>query len=177
MEGFRSRLFIVLLCSLSVIVPSIYATDFKYCNKWKEYSVQVTGVVISPYPITKGELTSFTISALTGKGLSIIMLPTNFYSIRHADKPLSSGKVVIDVAYFGFHVYSQTGDLCDDTACPISPGDFTVSYSQLLPTIAPPGSYTLTLKMEDDNEKELTCIKFDFSIGFNLKSMRGLAYS
>ncbi|KAI3512015.1 hypothetical protein L1887_19178 [Cichorium endivia] len=157
MEGIRRRLFIVLLYSLSVIVPSIYSTDFNYCNKKKEYAVQVSGVVISPYPITKGQVTSFTISAFT-------------------DKPLSGGNVVIDVAYFGFHVYSQTGDLCADTSCPISVGEFSVSYSQLLPTIAPPGSYTLTLKMQDGDKKELTCIKFDFSIGF-FDYARGLADS
>lgn len=58
----------------------------------------------------------------------------------HADKALSSGKVVIDVAYFGFHVYGQTGDLCAETSCPIPAGDFTISYSQLLPTYAPPVS-------------------------------------
>ncbi|CAI9268217.1 unnamed protein product [Lactuca saligna] len=158
MEGIRIRLFVVLLYFLSITVSSICATDFNYCNKKKEYSVEVSGVVISPDPITKGKVTSFTISAFT-------------------DKALSSGKVVIDVAYFGFHVYGQTGDLCAETSCPILAGDFTISYSQLLPTYAPPGSYTLTLKIQDGDKNELTCIKFDFSIGFFFDSKRGLADS
>ncbi|GJS50319.1 putative phosphatidylglycerol/ phosphatidylinositol transfer protein [Tanacetum coccineum] len=86
--------------------------------------------------------------------------------LANRDKPLSEGKVVIGVAYFGWSVYSETGDLCTSLSCPVPAGDFTISYSQFLPTIAPPGSYTLTLKIQDGNKNELTCIKFDFSIGF-----------
>ncbi|KAD3337393.1 hypothetical protein E3N88_32913 [Mikania micrantha] len=149
MEEIRSRLFFVLLFFLSMIVPSIYAIDFRYCNKRKDYAVTVNGVEISPDPITKGTETSFMISAFTGK-------------------------VVIGVAYFGFSVFSETGDLCASLSCPIPAGDFTVSYSQFLPAVAPPGSYTLTLKVQDGNKKELTCIKFDFSIGFFMSS-EGLA--
>ncbi|KAJ9559116.1 hypothetical protein OSB04_013730 [Centaurea solstitialis] len=143
MEGIRIK---ILLYSIFIIAPSIYATDFKYCKK-KEYVIKVKEVVVAPDPITRGTETSFTISAYT-------------------DKPISGGKVVIDVAYFGWNVYSQTGDLCDKSSCPIPAGDFAISHSQLLPTFAPPGSYTLSLKMQDGNKNELTCIKFSFSIGF-----------
>ncbi|MFS7989825.1 putative sterol transport protein NPC2 [Helianthus anomalus] len=118
-----------------------------YADKRKEYAVTVSGVEIIPDPIIKGKETSFVISAFT-------------------DKPLSEGEVVIGVAYFGWSVYSETGDLCANISCLIPAGDFTISYTQLLPTIAPPGSYTLTLKVKDGNKSELTCIKFDFSIGF-----------
>ncbi|XP_035835972.1 putative phosphatidylglycerol/phosphatidylinositol transfer protein DDB_G0278295 isoform X2 [Helianthus annuus] len=147
MEITQIKLFIVLLYILSMMATSIHAKDFKYCNKRKEYAVTVSGVEIIPDPIIKGKETSFVISAFT-------------------DKPLSEGEVVIGVAYFGWSVYSETGDLCANISCPIPAGDFTISYTQLLPTIAPPGSYTLTLKVKDGNKSELTCIKFDFSIGF-----------
>ncbi|CAL5401876.1 unnamed protein product [Camellia sinensis] len=63
---------------------------------------------------------------------------------------ISGGKLVIDVAYFGFHIYSKTDELCGKISCPISAG----------------GTYTLTMKMEDGNKNQLTCINFDFSIGF-----------
>ncbi|KAJ0511284.1 putative sterol transport protein NPC2 [Helianthus annuus] len=88
-------------------------------DKRKEYAVTVSGVEIIPDPIIKGKETSFIISAFTYK-------------------PLSEGEVVIGVAYFGWSVYSETGDLCANISCPIPAGDFTISYSQLLPTIAPP---------------------------------------
>ncbi|PWA98672.1 hypothetical protein CTI12_AA015440 [Artemisia annua] len=147
MEGSGSNKLLIVFLYTLFILPLIHATDFKYCNKKKEYAVQVSEVVISPDPIKKGQETSFTISAVT-------------------DKPLSEGKVVIGVAYFGWSVYSETGDLCTSLSCPVPAGDFTISYSQFLPTIAPPGSYTLTLKIQNGNKSELTCIKFDFSIGF-----------
>ncbi|XP_071721348.1 uncharacterized protein [Rutidosis leptorrhynchoides] len=151
MEGTRSKVFMVPLYSLFIIIiiipSSIYATDFKYCNKKSEYAVKVSGVDIVPDPITRGKETSFTISAIT-------------------DKPISGGSVVISVAYFGWSVYRETGDLCATLSCPILAGDFVISKSQLLPSLAPPGSYTLTLKIQDGNKNELTCIKFNFSIGF-----------
>ncbi|GMP63559.1 hypothetical protein CsSME_00025193 [Camellia sinensis var. sinensis] len=86
------------------------------------------------------------------------------YWIR--DEAISGGKLVIDVAYFGFHIYSETDELCEKTSCPISAGDFLISHSQDLPGFTPPGTYTLTMKMEDGNKNQLTCINFDFSIGF-----------
>nr|XP_043610979.1 putative phosphatidylglycerol/phosphatidylinositol transfer protein DDB_G0282179 isoform X2 [Erigeron canadensis] len=111
--------FILLLLLFYMTVPSIFATDFKYCNKKNEYAIKVSGVVISPVPIVRSKETSFTISALT-------------------DEPLSGGKVVVNVAYFGWSVFSETGDLCATLSCPISAGDFTISYSKRLPTLAPP---------------------------------------
>ncbi|GMQ10855.1 hypothetical protein CsSME_00053695 [Camellia sinensis var. sinensis] len=79
---------------------------------------------------------------------------------------ISGGKLVIDVAYFGFHIYSEIDELCGKTSCPISAGDFLISHSQDLPGFIPPGTYILTMKMEDGNKNQLTCINFDFSIGF-----------
>ncbi|GMP63409.1 hypothetical protein CsSME_00025119 [Camellia sinensis var. sinensis] len=79
---------------------------------------------------------------------------------------ISGGILVIDVAYFGFHIYSEIDELCGKTSCPISAGDFLISHSLDLPGFTPLGTYTLTIKMEDGNKNQLTCINFDFSIGF-----------
>ncbi|GAV63877.1 E1_DerP2_DerF2 domain-containing protein, partial [Cephalotus follicularis] len=79
---------------------------------------------------------------------------------------IAGGKMVIDVSYFGWHVHSETHDLCDETFCPVSTGDFVVSHSQVLPGFTPPGSYTLKMKMFDANKNELACIGFNFDIGF-----------
>lgn len=48
--------------------------------------------------------------------------------------------MVIDVAYFGWHVYSETHDLCGETTCPVSVGDFVVAHTQDLPGFTPPVS-------------------------------------
>ncbi|KAK1426176.1 hypothetical protein QVD17_14845 [Tagetes erecta] len=154
MEQIQIKLFIALVYIFSVIASSTHATDFKYCDKEKGYNVTVNGVEVIPNPVIRGKETSFNISAFTGN-------------------PLSEGKVEISVAYFGWHVYGETGDLCASVSCPIPAGNFTISSSELLPILAPPGSYTLQLKVQDDDKNELTCIKFDFSIGF-LASGEGL---
>ncbi|XP_058761599.1 uncharacterized protein LOC131634993 [Vicia villosa] len=123
------------------------ATDVNYCDKKANYAVEVKGVQISPNPIARGHPATFTIDAATSQ-------------------ELPGGKLVIDVSYFGWHVYSETDDLCGESSCPISIGDFVLSHSQVLPGIAPPGSYSLKMKLFDGNKNELTCFTFGFSIGF-----------
>ncbi|KEH41864.1 putative ML domain, phosphatidylinositol/phosphatidylglycerol transfer protein [Medicago truncatula] len=123
------------------------ATDVHYCDKKASYDIEVKEVQISPDPIARGRPATFTISATT-------------------NQTLSGGKVLIDVSYFGWHVYSETKDLCGESSCPISVGDFVLAHSQVLPGFTPPGWYSLKMKMYDENNNELTCITFDFYIGF-----------
>lgn len=47
---------------------------------------------------------------------------------------------MIDVSYFGWHVYSETHDLCGETPCPVSAGNFVIAHSQVLPGFTPPVS-------------------------------------
>ncbi|GMJ10632.1 hypothetical protein like AT3G11780 [Hibiscus trionum] len=149
MEMIQCNRFIapVLLLSLILVVPLTVAKDVSYCDKQAEYDVKVEGVEISPNPIARGKPATFSIAATTGSAIN-------------------GGKLVIEVSYFGWRIHSETHDLCDETSCPVSTGDFVVSHSQVLPGFTPPGSYSLKMKMFDANKHELTCIGFDFSIGF-----------
>ncbi|KAF3625612.1 hypothetical protein FXO37_30776 [Capsicum annuum] len=88
-----------------------------------------------------------------------------FASACSSCKNLTGGKLVIDVNYLFFHVHHEAIDLCNETSCPAS-GDFVISHSQALPGFTPPGSYTLTMKMMDEKNEQLSCISFSFSIGF-----------
>ena len=63
--------------------------------------------------------------------------------IFHAGKPISSGKVVIDVSYFGVHVHTENHDLSEEISCPIAAGKFVLSHSQTLPGFTPPVSLIL----------------------------------
>ncbi|XWS59359.1 hypothetical protein CRYUN_Cryun08bG0114700 [Craigia yunnanensis] len=137
----------LLLLSLCLLVPLTVADDVNYCDKKAEYDVKVQGVEISPNPIARGKPATFSISATTGAAIA-------------------GGKLVIEVSYFGWHIHSETHNLCDETSCPVSTGDFVVSHSQVLPGYTPPGSYSLKMRMYDANKHELTCIGFDFYIGF-----------
>jgi hypothetical protein len=103
-------------------------------------------VEIVPDPVQAGKLATFKISAST-------------------DKTIQKGKLVIDVKYFFFYVHSETRDICGETTCPAT-GNFVLSHEQTLPSFTPPGSYTITMKMVGDNNEELSCISFGFSIGF-----------
>ena len=54
---------------------------------------------------------------------------------------ISGGKLVIEVSYFGWHVHSETHDLCTQTTCPVQTGDFLVAHSQVLPAYTPSVSF------------------------------------
>ncbi|KAJ7981253.1 MD-2-related lipid recognition domain-containing protein / ML domain-containing protein [Quillaja saponaria] len=144
----QSKLKLYLLTCLPILLllsSFAQAKSVKYCDKKGNYAVKVDGVKISPDPVARGKPATFSISASAGE------------AINH-------GKVTIDVAYFGVHVHTEIHDLCEETACPVSAGNFVLSHSQTLPAITPPGSYTLTMKIEGENNQQLTCISFGFKV-------------
>ncbi|KAF7001102.1 hypothetical protein CFC21_016837 [Triticum aestivum] len=144
----QSLLAAAAVCLLLLLpLPAAYAvTDVEYCNKGKNYPVKVSGVEIVPDPVERGVPATFKISATT-------------------DKNITEGKLVIDVKYWIFNVYSETDDICTKTQCPAT-SDFELSHSQTLPSITPPGSYTIQMKMLGKHDEELSCISFGFNIGF-----------
>ncbi|CAN8259693.1 unnamed protein product [Cochlearia groenlandica] len=142
-----SRFFSLAISYCIFVSTIIGATDVHYYSNEESYEVKVNSVDISPYPVARGEPATFRISANT-------------------ENVISKGKLVIEVSYFGWHVHSETHELCDETKCPVTIGDFLVEHSQILPGYTPPGPYSLKMKMLDEHKKELTCIKFSFDIGF-----------
>lgn len=62
---------------------------------------------------------------------------------------ISGGKLVIDVSYFGWHIHSETHDLCGETTCPVSVGDFVVAHTQVLPGFTPPVSHCFIKLLKD----------------------------
>ncbi|CAH8260144.1 unnamed protein product [Arabidopsis lyrata] len=112
--------FTSLAISYFLLVSTIVAaTDVHYCDNNEEYEVKVQGVDIIPDPVARGAPATFSISANT-------------------DTEISSGKLVIEVSYFGWHIHSETHELCDETSCPVAVGDFVVEHSQVLPGYTPP---------------------------------------
>ncbi|GAB2274528.1 hypothetical protein Dimus_009296 [Dionaea muscipula] len=142
-----NKILSLLLIWVSFAFPSIQATAVKYCDKKGDYAVKVKGVEISPNPVVSGQPATFSIHASSGKAIS-------------------GGKVAIDVSYFGVHVHTEIHEFCEETSCPISAGEFVLSHTQTLPGFTPPGFYTLRMKMEDENKDQLSCISFNFNIGF-----------
>ncbi|KAJ3669951.1 hypothetical protein LUZ60_010275 [Juncus effusus] len=137
-------LFVSALILASCLLTS--AVSVSYCKKNVKYPVSVSSVDIDPNPVVGGKPATFNISAST-------------------EESYSEGSLVIDVKYFFFHVYQETDNICDKTSCPIN-GDFVLTHKQTLPSLTPPGSYTIQMTMKDSDNNVLTCISFDFSIGF-----------
>ena len=54
-----------------------------------------------------------------------------------AGETITGGKLRVDVRYFGFPVYGEYHNLCEETSCPVTGGDFVVSHSQELPGFTP----------------------------------------
>ncbi|PKI73339.1 hypothetical protein CRG98_006277 [Punica granatum] len=101
--------------------------------------------------------------------LALLFPLTQATTIKYCGRALSGGKVVIHVIYFGIQVHTETHDICDEVSCPISMGDFVLSHTETLPVFTPPGTYTLRITMVDANKEQLTCISFNFKIGFGLQ--------
>ncbi|KAL0743893.1 hypothetical protein Bca4012_085406 [Brassica carinata] len=108
-----SRFYLAILCFL-FMSTIVIATDVKYCNDDEQYQVKFQGVDISLYPIARGE-------------------PVTFSLASNIDNVISKGKLVIKVSFFGWQIHSETHDLCDETKCPVTIGDFLVAHSQVLP--------------------------------------------
>ncbi|WOG98250.1 hypothetical protein DCAR_0417591 [Daucus carota subsp. sativus] len=140
-----TTILLLVLITLSSISSLIQATDVNYCDK-AYYDVKISGVEIKPYPVKRGKSATFSIAAST-------------------DKTISEGQLLIEVAYFGWYIHSETHDLCGETSCPAT-GDFVISHSQVLPGVTPPGSYTLKMTMTGGDGQKLTCVTFDFSVGW-----------
>ncbi|KAI4304790.1 hypothetical protein MLD38_040259 [Melastoma candidum] len=139
----------LILLSFALILPSVaQGTTIKYCDRTVDYAVKVRDVGISPNPVEPGK-------------------PTTFDIYASSDQALPKGKVVIKVLYHGILLRTETHNICEAMSCPIASGEFTLSHTQNLPAFAPPGLYTLKITMEDDeNNQQLTCISFNFRIGF-----------
>ncbi|KAK6272405.1 MD-2-related lipid-recognition domain - like 4 [Theobroma cacao] len=151
MDTVAARFKLILLPLLAIallFLPFLQATDFSYCGDEADFVVTVEGVDISPDPVVRGKPATFTISASTGQAIS-------------------GGQAVIDVSYFGIHIHQETHQLCEETSCPVTVGQFVLSHNQVLPGFTPPGSYTLTMKLTSEDNLLLTCISFKFKISLS----------
>lgn len=68
------------------------------------------------------------------------------------------------VYLMGVPVYSQTDNLCDLNPCPMSKGRSTVKFTTLLPSMAPPGWYSLHIEGVDQDGAAAMCADIAFTI-------------
>ncbi|KAG6596628.1 hypothetical protein SDJN03_09808, partial [Cucurbita argyrosperma subsp. sororia] len=126
-------------------VPQFFATRVHLCDETAKYDIMVKGVEISPSPIVRGHPTNMTLNLIIGK-------------------PIIAGKMVVDILYFGWHVYSDSYDICVETSCPYTSGDFALAPFQTPLAFFVPGSYHMQITIIDGHDNKLTCFGFDYEL-------------
>ena len=104
-----------------------------------------TGLTVSPYPPRTGH--SFTVS-LRGD----------------VQQDLQDIKMTVNVHYGFVHLITTTVDLCGELHCPIHKGAFTLDKEVKLPSAAPSGHYTISIKGENENKQEVICASLKVKI-------------
>ncbi|AES99893.1 putative immunoglobulin E-set [Medicago truncatula] len=122
--------------------------SLKYCEKGANYAVQISNVEILPNPVVRGEPFTFKIKAYTGE-------------------PILSGDLIYEISFAGIEgqpaIFHHA--LSEETPLPVAPGHFLLTHTELLPPVTPPGTYNVKLTFKDQNDKQLTCVVFPFTIG------------
>ena len=82
---------------------------------------------------------------------------------------IPGGQLQLSVMWRGWRVHTETMDLCASTACPIAAGPLTIANTQRLPSIAPPGQYSIRLEASGGggaagSNPSLMCIQMHFDI-------------
>eukprot|EP01059_Diplonema_ambulator_P015178 TRINITY_DN26285_c0_g1_i1.p1 TRINITY_DN26285_c0_g1~~TRINITY_DN26285_c0_g1_i1.p1 ORF type:complete len:174 (+),score=42.78 TRINITY_DN26285_c0_g1_i1:56-523(+) len=97
-----------------------------------------TGLTVTPYPPKTGE--EFTVKL-----------------VGDVTKDLTAIKMSIDV-HFGFVPLTTVDvDLCEKIHCPIPKGPFTMTKAVTLPSSAPSGHYTISVRGHNDANEEVIC--------------------
>lgn len=125
--------------------PPPKPSEWHLCDKRANYDVVVRNVTINPDPVVSGEEMTIIVPAYT-------------------EKEMAKGSVIVSVAFHGVPVHTERIDLCDRLQCPITPGDFVLSNTQVLPGITPPGSYRIRLQFLGEEGDLLACANINFSI-------------
>ncbi|XP_057441663.1 uncharacterized protein LOC130733465 isoform X2 [Lotus japonicus] len=131
-----STLYLVLCLSSTVLLllssSHAQAQSLKYCDKNADYAVKVSGVEILPDPVVRGVPFTFKIAAYTGE-------------------PIPSGDLLYEISYAGIEGEPATflHDLCEEAPCPVPAGHFKLVHTELLPSVTPPLSLSLSLSLEN----------------------------
>ncbi|KAK9808653.1 hypothetical protein WJX72_001325 [[Myrmecia] bisecta] len=128
-------------------VPST-ASEWKNCGA-EDAKMTVNNVLLTPDSITRGATLKFVITGNT-------------------EVAVPGGTLKVAVAYHGWHVFSKTGSLCNSTACPMPKGPFTLNLESHLPSVTPPGPYTITITATSSDDKTVgLCVAVPFHVAMS----------
>lgn len=121
------------------------ALEWKDCGDTSDRLVKVKNITMLPDPAVSGKEFTLSIPAIS-------------------EKALTGGTVTVKVFLFGFPIHTESDSLCKKTACPVGPGEFSLTNTQSLPWITPAGTYKVQLTALDDSGGQLFCEDIDFKI-------------
>jgi len=78
------------------------------------------------------------------------------------DEQLTGGTVKIDVSITGVKVYSTTEELRNIASLPVGPGDLEFVKKFTIPTVVPPGDYSLSVTLINEATEPLACVLLTF---------------
>ena len=153
----RTFTFILLLALLAVCVSAVRLSD-------APSSSHSLGVPV-PYKWCGASTDDATIDSITSnefppvKGDNLVLNVTG-----NLTKVVTSGTYTIAISVSGFPLPSITGDIDAFSPLPWALGELNFTYSQEIPSEAPPGSYQVKISAVDQDSKQIFCISIAFSL-------------
>ena len=79
-------------------------------------------------------------------------------------KEVTSGTYTIKITVDGFPLTGPTGSVSDFRPLPWPVGDLNFTYSESIPSVAPSGSYVISISAVDQDSDEIFCISLSFDL-------------
>jgi ML domain len=85
------------------------------------------------------------------------------------DKDVTAGWIKLQIKYGAITLINKNMSLCEVAAktpdhCPFKKGPITISLTETIPSIAPPGDYTGHIVLQDQVEHEIACVNLDLKM-------------
>ncbi|KAI9307626.1 ML domain-containing protein [Cunninghamella echinulata] len=138
--------------SASIIPKSVDATStYTLCGDPSTHLLAVTSADYNPKP------------PVAGKPLTVAVAGDLKANIDQG------ASIKVTVSAGGLTVWQDTYDVCQEAekigkSCPLAPGPYEFSKSVTVPSIIPPGTYTLKAAATTVDGKAITCIEDKFTI-------------
>ncbi|GBF92955.1 hypothetical protein Rsub_05791 [Raphidocelis subcapitata] len=124
--------------------------DFHFVQCSNEPVFNVTDVAINPNP------------AVHGQDIYVSLTGNN-------TREVTGATLSVTIYYRGWPVQRQSRDICGGErpvtpACPFEPGNLTITSSDYVPIVAPPGPYSMRMQAWDQNQVGVMCIDIWFRV-------------
>jgi len=139
-------LLVVFASAVQLPDPVEVSVPYKWCGKAGD-DATITSIVSNEFPPVKGDTLSLNVTG-------------------NLTKEVTDGTYVIAVSVGGFPLPDINGPISKFRSLPWSTGELNFTFSQLIPSAAPSGSYSVKISAVDQNNTQIFCI----TVAFQLKA-------